>query len=361
MKSAPPAYPSPTWPAGQEGKPAPPTTNRGVQRTEPPPPVLLDWLAYTAPDGTELADILPDAERLDWTELETGGLGYRRQLAAEGIRVYFDGQPGMGMHVSISGSACRAMEARMTADGYHLAEWPTLLRYLRDSGFKVTRCDVALDDRAGALDMPTIVEAVKARECVTRFKTWRKDEGGRIGKPEQGVTLYLGAPSSETRVRFYDKRAERVQAGDPDPGPWVRVELQLRHETAAAMIERLIDAAGAAEPIAAALRGLIDFRTPSGTDSNRRRWLPAEWWLSWLAGVETAALTLQPAQRTLAKVLRWIEKQVAPSLALLTLNAGGDLAPLAQLAAAGAARLRPRHYALAGLAWEPPPAPALPF
>lgn len=54
-------------------------------------------------------------------------------------------------------------------------------------------------------------------------------------QPDAGGTLYLGAKSSDVRLRIYDKTAERraaLAAGDPAlasvPDGWVRMELQVR-------------------------------------------------------------------------------------------------------------------------------------
>jgi len=48
---------------------------------------------------------------------------------------------------------------------------------------------------------------------------------------ERGCTLYVGAPSSDARLRMYNKSVESGQY-PPEGGEWLRVELQLRNRYA---------------------------------------------------------------------------------------------------------------------------------
>src|SRR5688572_9038819 len=70
---------------------------------------LIDWIRFTLPDDASVED----AKRLlgggRWMPTR-GAYGYRSGLRREKIVIYFDGQPGMGIHVQLSGQAARQLE-----------------------------------------------------------------------------------------------------------------------------------------------------------------------------------------------------------------------------------------------------------
>jgi len=157
-------------------------------------------------------------------------------------------------------------------------------------------------------------------------------------------------------LRTYDKRAERIQKGHEDQVEgiehWVRVELQLRRkraDAAAALFQASkADQVGVMRQLAGVLRGYVEFKTPTTADSNKRRWAPAEWWLTFLGHVEKARLVVEKIVRTIEDVQDWVSSQVAPSLALLEKALGFDRAWsfLRSEATAGRARWGPRHLAI---------------
>ncbi|CAJ0698410.1 hypothetical protein R77591_04981 [Ralstonia mannitolilytica] len=78
---------------------------------------------------------------------------------------------------------------------------------------------------------PVVVE--RLREAIPDHRVTRVDSAHDVDKPgawddfpEDGRTLYLGAPSSPIRARLYEKgkQPEYRQAGKPD---WTRLELQI--------------------------------------------------------------------------------------------------------------------------------------
>src|SRR5579875_3513764 len=74
----------------------------------------------------------------------------------------------------------------------------------------------------------------------------------------------------------------------------------------------------------------------------------ADWWLQFLGAVERVRLTLAPAMRTVETVRSWIARQVAPSLALVTIAEQGSVDWLISLVSDARSRLRPRHMQLLG-------------
>lgn len=59
---------------------------------------------------------------------------------------------------------------------------------------------------------------------------------------DKGATLYVGAPSSDARMRLYNKSAESGEYPD-DGGEWLRAELQLRNKYADRMYKACLSGA----------------------------------------------------------------------------------------------------------------------
>lgn len=326
-----------------------PDSNTGYGCTELGlPTVLVDWLSYTAPAGTDLTDLLPGADRLDWIDLDHGGFGYPNCRRAGHVAVFYGARDEMGIHVSISAQGCRELEAAGLLDPSYIGGWPGLLGWIRANGWKISRLDLALDDRSGLLSIPELADLVRQRAIVTRWRSRSIIESWKPGAVEAGQTIQFGKRASPICLRIYDKAVERGAGRLPaeSTGPWVRVEIEAKQELAgqlAAMFEKW---AGAAACVAGVLRYYLDFKVPDPADSNKRRWLGDPKWRAFLDHVEKIRLGTDPKPRTLAGVLGWLEAQVAPTLALVVFAAGGDLADLEHLISVGKHRLKPRHLAL---------------
>jgi phage replication initiation protein len=214
----------------------PPATNRGVERTDSlGGRALIDWVAYTVPEDVPLGDALPGGDELDWTPLEKGGLGYQNCAIAGHARVYYNGQPGMGKHVSLPGQACRELEASGALERDDVGGWPGFLGQLRSKGYHITRLDVALDDRDGQLDIGTMREAAEAGHYTSPWQAFEIVRSRKRRGEDFGDTLYFGSPRSDVHLRVYDKAAERSAKGESVEGSWTRVELQAKDKHAEAI------------------------------------------------------------------------------------------------------------------------------
>jgi len=316
---------------------APPPTNRGVRCT-------LDWLEFSSDSISPSYDLIPFITSDDYVE-SVGAYGYRRGLRCGHVAILCDGSEGMGTHYVISGQGCRELEAR------GLRDWSGYLRYLIDAGARITRLDVALDDDAGLLTVDRLRAAVVAGEVTRLSRRWRYVEDD-LG----GQTLYLGSRESDVSLCCYDKTAERQASAGGAVGSGstgvvgcrvTRLELRTRHERAHALAVRLSESQAWGVLVAGVIRAYCEVRQPTA-DTNRRRWPVADWWLQFLGAVERVRLTLAPAMRTVETVRSWIARQVAPSLALVTIAEQGSVDWLISLVSDARSRLRPRHMQLLG-------------
>lgn len=313
-------------------------TNRGAQPTARRAEILIDWLSYTAPDATPLSVILPNAARLEWTTIG-GAHGYRTgRQAGEHIRVYSNGRDGGGVHVELSGQACRELESLGL-----VKSWPELLGWLVETSWHVTRLDLAIDDRGQLLDLDTISQALTDGSVTTRWKSFTSYDTRQIGKPaaEPGRSIVIGSSASASRLRIYDKTVQLGLEPSEDQATWTRLELQLRDERAAQLVSE-IAASGLGAAISV-LRSLIEFRQPDAADSNRSRWAVVGWWTAFCAAASRARLTTERAARTIDKARRWLQNQVAPTLAMVFTVEGGDFAFVTELVTLGRSRWRASH------------------
>ena len=157
----------------------PPFNNMGALITSPHEApkenqVLIDWLSWT------LKTVDPD-EAIKQSGLAAipfkitngGGMGYKQSMRSGNIVVFFDGNPGMGCHISMTGQGCRQYETYKNKKSC----WYDLLHTINASSGTVTRCDVALDNVDGALNLESLQAAIENKQVRTRFKSGQIIQG----------------------------------------------------------------------------------------------------------------------------------------------------------------------------------------
>jgi phage replication initiation protein len=307
--------------------------------------VCVDWAAFTAPDGSAFKDLLPDCDSADFVELSHGGQGYKRAVVNGHIKVFFDGGSGMGVHVELSGQGCRQLE------GNGLTDWQGYIAYLLNLGCKFSRLDIAFDDRSGLLDVRNMRDFAQRGDITSRWRKGRIMEGFTIGGSQAasgddlGFTLYLGSKTSDAQMRAYDKAKEQVVEGH-----WVRVELQFRDKQAQRVVRAVSNPdTNMVRELVGVLRLYVDFKE-RGAASQKTRWRTVDWWDEFCCGLEKVKLSIEPMKRSVAQVLRWVEHQVGPSLAILA--AAMDASPedisdmFKELCREGRKRWKPKHMAI---------------
>lgn len=177
--------------------------------------VLYDWLSFTSKQHTpeEIIQAL-GLEKCPWTETK-GARGYMDRLYFGCISIHYNGREDMGVWCEMSGQGCRNFEDLTTLPG----KWDELLHFIHENALHMTRLDVAYDDHTGILDIDRIAQDTQDQHFISRMRYWE------TVRSANGVSVMIGSPQSKTRIRIYDKAAERGCAGGEH---WVRVEIQLR-------------------------------------------------------------------------------------------------------------------------------------
>jgi len=310
-----------------------PTGNRVSKDLE----CLIDWLSFTIKKNISVDYIITHFLKMnsaDFIELDKGNYGYKRQIANGNVRIYSDGKEDMGIHIQLSGQGCRQVEETLEGD------WLTLFKKIIEVEGTFTRCDIAIDDKVGLLDIKKIQKKTEKKEYVSRFNNWNITKSCKNDSERYGCSVYFGSEKSDIRIRFYDKAVE--QGID---GHWVRTELQLRDERANVAIKLYLSGKTIGEIVTGVLKNYIRFVEPSN-DSNKWRWKTSKFWDKFIADAERIKLTEGQKEKTLDDVYTWLNESVSPSLALLVKASDGDLTIIHEMITEGSKRLKPRHYAL---------------
>lgn len=293
----------------------------------------LDWLSLTFPASSPVYDDLV-SQLCDWfgdsgVRLDRGMMGYSSAMAVLGSgRILFDGSlVSMGVHVFLPHGALS-----------QIPDLESFLLWAFLNGAESSRLDICLDSDSISYDVirDAVLETDGTTRRVAKFRTIDERVQHLGGS---GRTLYLGSPSSDCRVRIYDKAAEQ----DIDDGSiWLRFEVQFRDDRAHSMFQFLMCDDRAL--IGDVLRSVLDLRE-AGSDNVSR--LPVlDWWGSWLSAAGVLRLPVPAPDSTIEDIAEWVNRQVAPSLALLFLAAGGDMSFLTDLVRAGRPRIPLRRLAL---------------
>jgi hypothetical protein len=177
-----------------------------------------------------------------------------------------------------------------------------------------SRVDVALDDMDRFVEMADIQASVMRQDYFLANKSTVINSGGR-GEPV-GATVYLGSPTSDKRLRIYDKTVESKGVRD-----CIRWELELRRKRAdsflSAWLSSMNDSAeSAARLMKSVVVGSIDFRDRSGGEKNRDRAPVVGWWRDMLNRLSVCPLIIRCSVvvASIQKSIDWIVNQVSPSL-----------------------------------------------
>jgi phage replication initiation protein len=354
-----------------------PPTNRGVTHTG-----IVDWCEFTLPQDVFPHDVFVGFDGSRYIRLPHGAMGYSLQSQCGGVTIFEGGRLDMGIHIRMSGMGCREVE-QGRGDF-----WPGWLRYLCQLGVSFSRLDVALDDKSGGFCMDDIVGSVRAGSVTG---DWRhnpqiiEDRGKGDGRLA-GCTVYFGSSASDRRLCIYDKAAEQKEkhkhragsVGTPidgllpavtytddssinsagavvGDGPWIRVEYRTRGKSAGALAALIgnSESVNPLEDVVGLIYRMVDFKQPHLSDSNMSRWLTVDWWACFVGQARKARLVIGRVVQSIDTIREWVERVVAPSLALITRFKGGDVGWLYKCMEEANKRLRPRQLAMLGTSWIP--------
>jgi len=320
-------------------KQKPPVNNMGVSDTNPK--VLVDWSAFTfKEDNPEIAFKVLGMSRDSFIKLERGLSGYMEQWRCGNIKVLCKGSDGMGVHVVISGQGCREYEVRFGDD------WKGLMGRIKTAGGHFTRNDVAVDEFKQGNFIQMVRDKVQSGQVKSLFRAGKRIESFSLGEKTSitGESIYFGSVKSSLQVRIYDKAKEQGRDGMI----WNRVEIQARDERADVLASEIISGKSLGEVALGVLKRYLNFIDAPEGDSNKSRWPVSVWWAAFLGEIEKVKLTIQPVIKSFIQTVSWIDKQVAPMLAVVRKRFGRESfdSYLRALLCTGQGRWKERHLLL---------------
>lgn len=312
---------------------APPPSNTGVQTTK----VLIDALSFTLQGQNPYKDADTLLGHSGWQLMPYGKLGYRACEKKGSLFKYYDGREGMGVHVSGMGQACRELEAWNARFG-----WSSFFFEILKCHGQFSRLDVAVDAYNNELDINRIASDVRHGFYSGHYKGARIIEGINLESgASQGMTIYLGSPSSDTMVRIYDKAKE--QGVDY---PWVRVEMEFKRKQAQNIAQLIAHNEDNLHYLEEVLYGLVDFKEPNLDDSVKNRWPTAKYWSDFLLFCRKEKISIRPEQKVCEDVEKWLKDKISPSIAMIVEANGGDLSIIDDILRRGQAGLKSKHKSM---------------
>lgn len=186
-----------------------------------------------------------------------------------------------GVQIQYSGRSLNAYEL----NGHTKS---AIVRWHTEMGDKPTRLDLAIDVHDSALNIRQLHKRIREGKVTTTLKKHV------LVDSESGLTLYIGARTSEQFIRIYDKALEQKVNAD-----WKRVELELKGDRAQIAAKHLatLDATNQASYTQAIMKGLIDFQLDV-----------------WTAIVSDLAEPIGKSDEKGHDTIKWLLGQVAPAM-----------------------------------------------
>lgn len=274
--------------------------------------ILIDYLCFTSKIHAvnEMMDLLKlgDIEFMDGNPRH----GWTKCYYFGGIR-FFDGGRDDIM-VEMSGAGCRFLESIHNNN----FDWLDFFDLIMKSGNKmnVSRLDVACDEKEGILSIEKMVKHIKQGRYISKARCKRWIDGN-----EQ--CIILGAPTSDTRLRIYNKAMERGVDGH-----WIRAEFQLRNEAADSFLLNLRHVRDIGNTYCGVLCNYLRFIKQKVKDLNEEydKAIICSWWNKFLQGAgKIKNIRVGGLEYNLTNLCNYLQDQVSSSIKAWSIIHDGDI------------------------------------
>lgn len=298
-----------------------------LERFNPDAPLemLFDYVRIRFPT-TDVQQVVENILQLKLSYFlheDYGFYSYSEHYALGDIFVLCSHELDKGVLVELKGRGCRQFES------YLLAQQRSWYEFFMDvlvAGGVMKRLDLAINDHTGMLDIPELTEKCRNEECVSVFRSFKSYSSGELVKHEEqdkagmGYTLYIGSLKSEVYFCVYEKSYEQyIKLGIPiEEAPIKnRFEIRLKNERAYYAVRDLLTYYDAERTAFSIINRYVRF-VDKEADKKRSDWKLSVRW-AWFIGEnrEPLKLTTKPEPYTLDRTLRWIQRQVDPTLKML--------------------------------------------
>ena len=282
--------------------------------------------------GSDSAPIYDDVPIFSGRSFKSSARGQKGFVA--GINLPEEGRAGE-MWMSLPGKVCSALDMGMFGE---------FMLEIRNRGGHCTRMDVNVDDFDKFITPLQVYDHAKSG-AIPRFRSHHYMTG-EMSHRATGDTYYAGTPGSPKLVRVYDKSLEskgRINA--------IRWEVEYRAKLADEAFNRVCDVVEADQTdlmpqlLGGMVVGSIDFRVVASAERVADR-AEMGWWTRFKKKIGCEVrMRAQAPVATLAKTVRFIERQAISSLAIIRLcDPRGFASWLSSKVELATRALKPRHY-----------------
>jgi Putative phage replication protein RstA len=263
-----------------------------------------------------------------WEDMPYGLRFYRKRMEFGGIKICYDAcinsKSGNQLdnedtiYIEMSGQGCRTFETYSK----HKSFLKLFELCVNDcEHYHCSRLDIAFDDWSGALDLDAVAAYSLSQYVVTPFRSSEVTKAALFSGNHQPQTVYYGSRTSDIRLRFYNKAAERQR---DDVEHWIRCEAQLRDDRAYAAIQNIVDFKDVSVVMLGLLNEYLRFVEPCA-DSNKSRWSVAAWWAAFLDNVgKIKLITQKTIQYNYLNVKNYVYQNCARAIKTIIGIDGGD-------------------------------------
>ena len=313
-----------------------------VEKFNPDAPMFLlfDYVRIRFPT-LDIQHVIRDILKLNVDYMlheDYGHYKYTEHYYLGDVFVYTSQDEEKGTLLELKGKGCRQFESYLLAQG---RSWYDFFMDALIEGGVMKRLDLAINDRAGILDIPDLTAKCNREECVSLFRSFKSYASGELVKHNEqdkagmGHTLYIGSLKSEVYFCCYEKNYEQyAKLGIPTSEAPIknRFEIRLKDERAYYAVRELLTHYDAEQTAFSIINHYIRFvdREP---EKRKTDWKLNDRW-AWFIGKDRppVKLTTAPEPYTLERTLGWISRQVAPTLKMLKkIDAGNSTSYLKEI------------------------------
>lgn len=248
------------------------------------------------------------------TKTDSGLYGYNCTFTISSkIHVMVNNKrPDMGVHIQMSGSACREYEMCFT--------WDYFFKQARLLNGHFTRLDIAIDCYKKYFTVNMLKNKIKNGCLVSKFKKTSYHTQYMIKDGTQhSATLHFGSMKSDIYIVVYDKLAERYDAGysvADNINFWTRVEIRFKKDNADSMIDNYInDPFSFSSVVMKVLYNYLDFKE-EGSSSQKTRWKTCKFWLDFLNESEKLSISNKAVQSSIQQKIDYMENYMSKIFAM---------------------------------------------
>lgn len=267
--------------------------------------LTVDYLRVRFP-ATDALEIIKNvlAMKIGYFIHEDYGLfGYEELYSYGEIIVTASKDASMGVLLELRGTGCRHLEHVLEARG---VSWYSFLSRCMDYQGIFKRLDLAVNDMCGLLDIEILRERYYADKVWKRSRNHEAVDSGKLSgtKGDTAKTFYIGSKNSPIYFCLYEKEKEQKNKGIHTDIK-NRFEIRLKNDKAGQAVEELVFSRNPEQTIGNFILAQIDFPD----------------YILWDIFIEniTASLPfiMTPVVVNMDKTIRWLERQVMPSLLMI--------------------------------------------